>query len=385
MPPKTLVCFSHLRWNFVWQRPQHLLSRAADEFDVVFIEEPEYRTGIAPHLSVNRSAAGVRVAVPQLPAGSSGSVATRMQSSLLKNSLLPSKSSELVLWYYTPMALPISEHLRARAVVYDNMDELSAFKGASPRLLTLERRLFERADVVFVGGQSLYEAKKQRHSNIHCFPSSIDARHFHKARSGATDPDDQRDIGHPRLGFFGVVDERFDAKLLARTADLRPDWQFIVIGPVVKIDAAELPRRHNIHWLGAKNYSDLPSYLSGWDLGFMPFALNESTRFISPTKTPEFLAAGLPVISTPVRDVVRPYGELGHVEIAGDSTAVMAAAERLMARPRQTWLAKVDDFLRGNSWDLTWARMRAEIDKVLERRSTSSHRPTIEKTETARV
>src|SRR3712207_4223372 len=199
------------------------------------------------------------------------------------------------------------------------MDELSLFRGASQELLDLESALFSRCDLVFTGGMSLYEAKKSRHRSVHGFPSSIDFSHFSQARSIQVDPEDQAHIPHPRLGFFGVVDERMDIELLAEVADLRPDWQFVMIGPVVKIDPNSLPQRPNIHWLGGKSYADLPRYLFGWDVGFMPFALNEATRFISPTKKPEFLAAGVPVVSTPINDVVRPYGEKGLVEIGKDS------------------------------------------------------------------
>ena len=171
------------------------------------------------------------------------------------------------------------------------------------------------------------------------------------------EPADQAAIPHPRLGFFGVIDERMDIDLVAAVADLRPDWHLVMIGPVVKIDPATLPQRANIHWLGGKSYSDLPRYLSGWDAGLMPFALNESTRFISPTKTPEFLAAGVPVVSTPITDVVRPYGEKGLVEIAKTPLEAVRKAEALLERPRQPWLSRVDRHLAAGSWDKTWAAM----------------------------
>ena len=241
---------------------------------------------------------GVNVGTPVLPEGCTPSSATVLQRRLLDEFLRRRPPGKIALWYYTPMALPFSMHVHPDICIYDNMDELSAFRGASPRLIELERRLFQRADVVFTGGQSLFEAKRDRHRNIHAFPSSIDAVHFRAARLKRPDPDDQAPIARPRLGFFGVIDERLDTHLLARAAAIKPEWQFVVIGPVVKIDPATLPHRPNIHWLGGKSYDQLPAYLAGWNLGIMPFALNELTRFISPTKTPEFLAAGLPVVST---------------------------------------------------------------------------------------
>jgi glycosyltransferase involved in cell wall biosynthesis len=365
--PVTLICLSHLRWNFVWQRPQHLLSRAASNYDVLFLEEPIFQRGVKPRIEWRTESSGVQIGVPVLPEGSTPTAVTLMQRKLIDETLSRKPSGKLALWYYTPMALPFTLHLRPDICIYDNMDELSLFRGASPRLVALERRLFQRADVVFTGGQSLYEAKRSKHRNIHAFPSSIDASHFRIARLKRPAPEDQAHIKKPRLGFFGVIDERFDVDLLARTAELRPEWQFVMIGPVVKIDPEILPKRDNIHWLGGKTYEELPSYLSGWDLGVMPFAINEATRFISPTKTPEFLAAGIPVVSTPIRDVVRPYGEQGLVEIASTPEEVVGRADVLLQRPRDEWLRNVDAHLSRMSWDRTWAAMRREIDQLLTR------------------
>jgi glycosyltransferase involved in cell wall biosynthesis len=269
--------------------------------------------------------------------------------------------SQLIAWYYTPMALPFTRELNASVTVYDNMDELSAFRGASPSLLRLESELLRRADVVFTGGQSLYEAKAHRHKNIHAFPSSIDANHFRRARGCLPDPSDQAAIRHPRLGFFGVIDERMDLDLLARCAELRPHWQFVMLGPTAKIDPRSLPRQDNVHWLGEKSYAELPAYLGNWELGIMPFAINEATRFISPTKTPEFLSAGLPVISTPITDVVRPYARAGLVQIVENAQQLVERAEVLMRSPRQEWVEAVDRHLAGQSWDKTWQGMRQHL------------------------
>jgi UDP-galactopyranose mutase len=278
-------------------------------------------------------------------------------------------------WFYTPMPAPaMIGAFDERAVVYDCMDELSLFRGAPPSLLDRERRLLELADLVFTGGQSLYEAKRERHPAVHAFPSSIDAEHFGRARRPAPEPADQAAIPHPRLGYVGVIDERIDLDLLAAAAAARPDWQWVMIGPVVKIDPESLPRRSNLHYLGMKSYDELPSYLAGWDVALMPFAANESTRFISPTKTPEYLAGGRPVVSTPIRDVVRPYGELGLVEIAEDPESFVTAAERAMARfgegapEREEWLRRVDEFLAGGSWSRTFRNMSELIDGALASR-----------------
>jgi glycosyltransferase involved in cell wall biosynthesis len=357
-PLPLLLCFSHLRWDFVWQRPQHLLSRASAGYDVLFFEEPIIKPGALPVLETGVRACGVEVATPILPEGLDAQETIAAQKTLLDQLVARRRCEPQVLWYYTPMALEFSRHVDAATIVYDNMDELSLFRGASQRIIDLEAELFARADVVFTGGMSLYEAKRHRHHNIHGLPSSIDRAHFLTARGAReTQPADQSALPGPRLGFFGVIDERMDLDLLAGVAALRPNWTFVMIGPVVKIDPASLPRRDNIHWLGQRSYDELPRYLAGWDVGFMNFALNEATRFISPTKTPEFLAAGVPVVSTAIRDVVDPYGARGLVEIASTPAEVVDAAERVLARPKAPWLRKVDRHLATGSWDKTWRKM----------------------------
>jgi len=366
----TLLCFSHLRWDFVFQRPQHLMSRFADEMTVVYWEEPmDIGRRETPFLKVREAAdaPGVRIVVPHLPEGLSEE---RREEALrrLLDAYSAGLTRPLIAWYYTPMMLPFSRGLDVSAVVYDCMDELSKFRFAPERLLDLEQELIEAADVVFTGGSSLYEAKKNRHDNVHCFPSSVDRAHFAKARAGRPDPDDQADLPRPRLGFYGVIDERFDIELLRQIADIRPNWSFVMVGPVVKISEDELPRAANIHYLGSKTYEQLPAYLGGWDVALMPFAMNDSTQFISPTKTPEYLAGGRPVVSTPVRDVVRHYGHLQGVKIACDADGFIACCERMLDLSRQKdgdWLAEADLMLSASSWSTTQARMSALVRDAL--------------------
>ena len=366
----TLICFSHLRWNFVFQRPQHLMGRFARDMRVIYWEEP---VEIAPretaYLQV-REAAGqpkVRIAVPHLPQGMPD-VAREAALNRLLDAHIAAIRGPLIAWYYTPMMLPFSRHIDADVTVFDAMDELSKFKFAPTHLLDLEQELIDRADIVFTGGSSLYEAKKHRHPNVHCFPSSVDRAHFCKARARQFEPADQEDLPLPRLGFYGVIDERFDIDLIAAVAQMRPDWSFVMVGPVVKISEDELPRRPNIHYLGGKTYDQLPAYLSGWDVALMPFAMNESTQFISPTKTPEYLAGGKPVVSTPVRDVVRHYGQLEGVKIAATPQEFVAACEKaleLSRNPESGWLAEADLMLSATSWDTTQARMAGLIADIL--------------------
>ncbi|HWM91470.1 MAG TPA: glycosyltransferase family 1 protein [Thermoanaerobaculia bacterium] len=369
-PRPDLVCLSHLRWDFVWQRPQHLMSRFARDRRVFFVEEPIWED-TEPRLEVSERPGGIRLAVPHLPHGLSPKQAEAMQSEMLRDLLEQHEVTEYVLWYYTPMAVPLAEGLDPLGVVYDCMDELSLFRGAPPDLLDREAKLLAAADLVFTGGQSLYEAKRERHPRVHPFPSSIEAEHFRQARQARqedTEPGDQAALPRPRLGYFGVIDERIDLDLIAALADARPEWQIVMVGPVVKIDPESLPRRANIHYLGMKGYADLPSYLAGWDVALMPFAQNESTRFISPTKTPEYLAGGRPVVSTPIRDVVKPYGEEGLVEIADGPEELVAAVERALQGYDEGWLARVDEFLSHGSWSRTWQQMSDLIDAAIASR-----------------
>lgn len=366
-----LVCFSHLRWGFVYQRPQHLLTRFAKHTRVFFCEEPIMHDE-PDKLMVSNESKNLYVVVPYLQHDKDECHIAR-QKELIDHLLTSMKVNQYFSWYYTPMALPFTEHLTPEFVVFDCMDELSAFKFAPPELKTREKQLLEKADVVFTGGHSIYEAKKDQHPNIHPFPSSIDKNHFGSAREIKKEPEDQKHIPHPRFGFAGVIDERLDIDLVAEAAAAKPDWHFVMIGPVVKIDPATLPNLPNIHYLGSKDYKELPNYIAGWDVAIIPFAMNESTKYISPTKTPEYLAGGKPVISTPIRDVVRPYGDNNLVHIAATTEQFIKCGEKEMKkRSRKAWLKKVDNFLAGNSWDRTWSQMVRQIENIFSTQTTSS-------------
>jgi glycosyltransferase involved in cell wall biosynthesis len=339
---------------------------------VFFFEEPFFDSSV-PRLDTVTDPSGVVVAVPHLPPDQPADTVRRQLRHLLDELIALEHIETPVAWYYTPMAMSFARHLSSAVIVYDCMDELSAFAGAPQGLRDAERALIGAADVVFTGGQSLYEAKRNLHPNVHAFPSSVDVAHFARARRISRDPADQAAIPAPRLGFFGVIDERFDLELVGAAATARPDWNFVFIGPVVKIDPAILPRGANIHYLGPKTYRELPDYMAGWDVALLPFARNESTRFISPTKTPEYLAAGLPVVSTSIRDVVRPYGDRGLVRIADTPVAFVAAIEAATSEDAGTRLKAVDAFLSGTSWDITWQRMWQQVGQAI---ATRAHRAT---------
>lgn len=370
---KLLLCFSHLRWDLVVQRPHHLLRRAARTYQVIYFEEVVRHDG-PDIIHTRQDQSGVMIATPYLSHGTADADGATRQ--LLDQMVGKIPHETLITWYYTPMALTFSAHLGADVCVYDCMDELSAFRFAPDALGFLEDRIFNNCDLVFTGGRSLYEAKRHRHPDVLCLPSSIDTAHFLKARAPMHDPDDQRHLPKPRVGFFGVIDERMDLDLVRSTAAALPDTQFVMLGPVVKIGHDELPRSPNLHWLGPKSYDDLPAYLANWEAGWMPFAMNEATRFISPTKTPEFLAAGLPLASTAITDVVTPYGHSGLVAIA-DTATMPEVLRRTLATPTPSLRRNVDDFLAGMSWDKTWGIMHHEIQARLGHHSlgTISVRP----------
>lgn len=370
-----LVVFSHLRWGFVFQRPQHLLSRAARERRVFFIEEPVHATISIPALDVREDESGVTVCIPQVPDGTTQDDALEIMGELVLKFLNNKRSRDYVLWFYTPMALPAANRLCPRAVVYDCMDELSNFKFAPSVLGERERELLERADVVFTGGHSLWEAKRRLHDNCFAMPSSVDAPHFARARRGLEEPLDMIGIPHPRVGFYGVIDERMDLNLLDGVAQALPDVQFVMLGPILKIDQADLPRRGNLHYLGQRSYHELPSYLAHWDVAMMPFALNDSTRFISPTKTPEYLAAGKPVVSTAIRDVVKPYGELDLVKIGDDVLGFANAVRSVLDEDQTERQHRADKFISTMSWDITWRKMEDAISHCLADRARAGLAP----------
>ena len=368
----TLIVFSHLRWDFVYQRPQQVLSRLARRFQVVFVEEPVPNAERAA-LERLQPCIGVEVLRPHLTGGAPGFHDDHIPQlqAMLADYLKARALNDYWLWFYTPMAMPLAAELRPGGVVYDCMDELAAFRHAPRQLLQRENALFKMADLVFTGGHSLYESKRDRHPQVHCFPSSVDAAHFSSPAvrngDGADTHAAQAHIAGPRIGYCGVIDERVDLGLVDALAQAHADWQIVMVGPVMKIDPASLPQRDNIHWLGQQDYADLPALIAGWEVCMMPFALNEATRYISPTKTLEYMAAGKPVVSTPIRDVVTPYG--GIVAIADTPQAfVEACAHALAQTPEERAQAEAARaaVVAGTSWDRTVARMSELIETLAQ-------------------
>jgi UDP-galactopyranose mutase len=377
---QTVIVFSHLRWDFVYQRPQHLITRLAKVYRVYYFEEPVYDPG-ASWLEISSPVPGVLVCRPHTPIEQPGFADEQLATlhKLVEDLIRSHDLGAPVVWMYTPMALPLLQRIDASAVVYDCMDELSAFRNAPPELLQREQELLKVSDVVFTGGPSLYRAKQALHTNVHCFPSSVEREHFARARDRSIDHPAQREIPHPRFGYFGVIDERFDPVSVSLLADAHPDWHVVLVGPVVKIDPATLPQRPNIHYLGQRAYQDLPAFLAGWDVCLLPFAINEATRFISPTKVLEYMAADKQIVSSPVVDVVEPYGHIVH--IGRHSQAFVTACERALeekgsARARR--LAMMQNVVNTTSWDMTAAKMCGLIDSALQiqrKKRTHAHEP----------
>ena len=364
---KTIVVFSHLRWNFVYQRPQHVMSRLSQRWRIVFVEEPIRSEG-APRvesIAVDARVTVLRFHTPVAAPGFHDDQISLLRP-LLASALRELAVGEYGVWFYTPMALPLLSELAPAVIVYDCMDELSAFRNPPRQLLQRESALLRVANVVFTGGPSLYRSKRGHNDNAHCIPSAVDAAHFARAADASQACPTMSSLPRPRLGFYGVVDERFDCDLLAGCADLRPAWQFCILGPVVKIDPAVLPRRPNIHYQGQRGYDELPAVLAAWDVALLPFARNESTRFISPTKTLEYLAADKPVVSTPIADVVELYGSV--VRTADDAATFVAQCEALLQEAPQARAQRVEEarcIVAASSWDAAVARMRSEIERVL--------------------
>lgn len=366
-----IVAFSHLRWDYVYQRPQQILERFGKKHKVLFIEEQ------IPHVSLHGIPNIVEVSknITALQPRIHHENFLKEYEELLDKYLPRFGIKDPVLWFYGPGFEKLAEKVEHTAIVYDCMDEHSAFKNAySEGLIKNERNLLAKADIVFTGGKSLFEAKKEFVKNIHCFPSSVDIAHFQKALEKDTKvPKDLLSIKKPVVAYYAVIDERADLELIAEIADLMPKYSFVMIGPVAegKVNINDLPKRENIYWMGGKPYDQLPNYLKGFDICMMPFALNQATKFISPTKTLEYMAALKPIISTPVYDVARDYSEM--VSIVTNAKEFKEAVEYYLNEPKDKKDKRVElqkEVLKKTSWDQTANQMEDLILEAISKKST---------------
>jgi UDP-galactopyranose mutase len=387
-PQLPLLVYSHLRWNSVFQRPQQLMSRLAARRRVLFVEEPVRAPDRAASWERQSVHPGILVCTPHTPIDAPGFHEAQYPAliEMLWNLLAEERIARHVAWLYSPMAWPLANAMAPSLIAYDCMDDLSSFLGAHPALGEHEANLLRGADVAFMGGRSLYEARRHHGPHVHCFPSSVDVEHFQQAQDGSAEPAEQQGLSRPRLGFFGVIDERVDLGLLEQLADARPHWQIVLVGPVAKIDPATLPRRPNLHYMGARRYADLPSFLSGWDVCLLPFARNDATRFISPTKTLEYMAAERPIVSTPITDVAEPYGHIVH--LADSADAFVGACERALCGLSESRVLRMRDVLARTSWDETARAMERKLERALRRlerrkeaRAAGARTPAVERVE----
>jgi glycosyltransferase involved in cell wall biosynthesis len=360
-----------LRWDFVWQRPQQILSRLARDHRILFVEEPLDTPGAA-RLELSEPFPNVVRAVPLLPRAGQLSVGEQwelilpiLQRALQEEPLLAGHFERFVQWFYSPMPVPHTLHgLHPIAVVYDCMDELANFRFAPTDIARREELLLSISDVVFTGGHRLYEAKSQHHANVHFYGCGVDARHFGQALSTALRvPDDIARLPGPVIGYFGVVDERIDYDLLELLAASFPHASIAMVGPLAKVDTEQLPNPSNIHWLGQRAYADLPAVVKGFDVCLMPFAMNAATRFINPTKTLEYMAAGKPIVSTAVPDVVRNFAPIVAIAHSGDE--FVAEVARALTHVDSARIEQGLALAGSASWEEIVASMRTHIAKVL--------------------
>jgi UDP-galactopyranose mutase len=375
-----ILVYSHLRWDSVFQRPQQIISRLVKTRSVLFIEEPLPLSAgeRMQRWDVAHPLPNLRVCRPRIASPIEGFDARHTPTliGMLRSLLTDALIDRHVAWLYSPMAVLLARSLSPELLVYDCMDELSGFLHAPPEIVEREAELLRWANVAFTGGPSLYRAKRARHANIHCFPSSVDAAHFGKACTGTADHAEQRDLPRPRLGFFGVLDERLDTALVREVAEARPEWQIVLVGPVAKISPSTLPRRPNIHYMGPRPYAELPSFLAGWDVCLLPFALNAATRYISPTKTLEYMAAERPIVSTPITDVVEPYGDV--VAVARTPDEFVDACDRSLRETdacRASRVRRMREVLARTSWDATVQAMERELSKASAQRRLEEASP----------
>jgi len=350
-----MVVFCHLRWDFVYQRPQHIISRMAKDMKILMIEEPWHR----PEEKESR----LTVVNENLHILQPNVTSIEEIETVLPQYFTSKKVN--VGWFYSASFVPLLNKFEFNTVVYDCMDELTLFKGAPEKLIEQEKYLMSNADIVFTGGKSLYESKSQHHSNVHCFPSSVDQKHFEKALNGVSIPEDLIKIQGPIVGYFGVIDERVDYNLIEQIAIFKPDVSFVMLGPLAKVHEDELPKQENIHYLGMKDYADLPAYLKGFNIAMMPFALNDATKYISPTKTLEYMAAGKPIISTAIKDVVRDYKSCVKIVATAEEFA-QAIDEILMDSPDVFMNYEYAEILKNTSWDATAGKMKTLLKTAVK-------------------
>lgn len=369
-----IIVHSHLGWDWVWQRPQQFLSRFSKRHQILFVEGPVPSEEVAEPTSELREVTefpNITIMRSKMPASRwfDGAWVDKERRRLVQELLagpLGLRFRDPVQWFYDPMAVTaFAGHMGERAIVFDCMDQLSQFKGAPKELIRRERELLTIADVVFAGGPKIGRDKIKYNANTHSYGCGVDVKHFGTARSKNTEiPADVANLPGPIFGFFGVVDERMDYDLVARLADAHPHGSVVIIGPMTKVDPATIPQRPNLHWLGGRDYSLLPAYVKAFDVCLMPFAINEATEYINPTKALEYMATGKPIVSTPIEDVVLQFS--GVVKISQSSEEFVALCTEAATNPDAAGIKRGRDLASRNSWESIVEAMEGHIAEVIE-------------------
>lgn len=373
-----IIALCHLSWDWVWQRPQQYLSRLSRTHRVLFVETycsdvPATRVD----LRIADNHPNVTICAMHLPASrwADGKFIDRERRRALQRTLaqeLSGRFDDAILWFNDPMAVTaFAGHLDESLIVYDCMDELSQFKGAPPALLERERDLLEVADVVFCGGRKMRDRRLRHNSNCHFFGTGVDCRHFGSALSPRTAVAPAiAKLNGPVLGYFGVIDERIDYDLLATLADADPTWHIAMIGPVCKVDPAQFPQRPNLHWLGGQPYAQLPAFTKGFSVALMPFALNEATEYINPTKALEYMAAGRPVVSTALDEVKSNFSSVARIAKSHEQFVALCRSE--VDSPSRTRLARGLRLAAENTWEANVAKMEAHVAAAFVERTETA-------------
>jgi UDP-galactopyranose mutase len=344
-----IVAGSHLRFDGPRRRPRHVLTRLAKRVPVLYVEEPFFGAEEHDRLIEEEGLTVLRPVRRSLEA-------TRLDGRTLAVVRDWVGERRPLVWLYAPMMFALADTFPEAPLAYDCMEELSALAYVPLELKSREKNLLERADPVFAGGRSLYDSRRELGSKVKLYPSGVEFEHFAPAATMPPHPLVVH-LARPVYGCFGMIDDRVDFDLIRSLAERAAS--VVLAGPVMKIDPAMLPRRANVHFTGQVAYADLPSYLAGFDVALLPYALNPSTASLSPAKTPEYLAGGKPVVATPIPDVVADWGDL--VTIAETPEAFADACTAAARHPDSARGATGVERARAAGWDAIVASMWADL------------------------
>ncbi|MBN1593755.1 MAG: glycosyltransferase [Candidatus Coatesbacteria bacterium] len=366
----------------LWQRPQQIAVRIANRHPVLYVW-PRYASELARRKSKSEftpsdGAKGVHLLAPLLlpfERAIKGIYRINLKTiSSLISAALPRIDADgrPVLWFYAPRFAPIIDSLDHAAVVYDIMDEHSAFGFARRETMELERRLLESADVVFAGTNALAERKAEFAPDIKYYPCGVEFDHFSSALGGSLPvPAALSEVEGPVIGYFGAVDDRLDFDMIFAVARAYPEWNFLLAGPWLSSrQRSELETTGNIILPGLVDYSELPAYLARFDVAILPFVLNKLTLHIHPTKALEYLASRTPVISTAIPDVVKFYS--GIIDIVSTADEFASAVERALEKPNEDAIERGFELARSSSWENMVENMWADFEAALSKNRPDS-------------